>query len=108
MALINDFKKVKLETKFINIGLSGAQKNGWKPIGDIEVALYETGQLTIYQSLKTEQYDYAGFSFCSELKCKRGTQRLIVDDEVYSIEKPVRAGLVTYFLLKKVQISERQ
>jgi len=106
MALISDFVEVMLKTKDESqVMPSGALKEAWKDMQKIKVALYDTSQMTTTQNVRYDQYDYAAISFYTGFNYrKRNVHRLIIGADSYSVERVNQAGMISYLLLKKVDI----
>lgn len=107
MAVINDLINVKLQTKVrTEIMPSGATKPIFEDVENIKIALYDTNQMTVTQDVRYNQYDYAAISFYTKFDYhKRNMHRLIIGDDVYNVERVNLAGMMSYLLLKKVDVN---
>lgn len=102
--MIRDIVLVTVQERTTKKSPTGAIKSTWKNVQDIQMALYLTDELKNTQSLKYTESDYVGITFYNGLDKEKN--RIIYNNEVYTLQKQPVGRLKKSVLLKKVKGNE--
>ncbi|WP_089966494.1 hypothetical protein [Clostridium gasigenes] len=93
-------KKVKLQVKYIEESPSGAERNEWKDVKEILVAIYKTNDTLNTQSIRYNASSHTGLTFSKDIK--EGINRLVENNVVYEVTSANPKGRLNSLLLKVV------
>lgn len=100
MSFQRDMKKYKLQKNMPERSPSGASKDIWVDVGDIDVAVYKKNDMRVVASEKYVESSHTGLTYCREIKAD--VYRLVRGDVVYLVTDSNSEGRMTNLLLKVV------
>lgn len=100
MSVITDMKPIILQEKGESNSPSGAEKEEWKDIKTIDLALYLTNDMKYTQSVRYNESTHTGITFYKGLD--KHTNRFKDGSTIYTITKLNERGRLTTLLLKVV------
>ena len=101
MSINRDMKTYMLQRNESIRTLSGAEKNDWKYIGLIRVAVYKKSDLKILTSEKYTESTHTGLTYCKEIDSNG--YRIVRDNVIYEVIDCNVEGRLTNLLLKVVR-----
>lgn len=103
MSIYTDMMPAMLQVNINVIGTSGAPKQVWEDVENINVAIYDNDSFRSTQSAKYEQSTHNGCSFYKSFMPGK-EYRLVVSNDVYEITSVNTSGRVATLLLRKTMM----
>ncbi|MGL4730330.1 MAG: hypothetical protein ACRCW0_01945 [Clostridium sp.] len=100
MSINANMKPIMLQKKEKTKAPSGANKETWVDVGNIDVAIYKTNDYRNTQSVRYNESTHTGLTHCKDIK--EGVNRLVDGEVVYSLTSANPKGRLTTLLLKVV------
>lgn len=104
MSFIADMKPIMLQVKAKVKKPSGATAETWQDVQNIDVAIYNTDDMKVTQSVRYNQSSNVGISFYKAID--KDMNRLVDGTTIYTITKVNPRGRLTSLLLKAVDTNE--
>lgn len=101
MSINRDMKKYMLQHNDPVRSPSGAPKDIWTDVREIDVAVYKKNDLKVVASEKYIESTHTGLTYCRDIQAD--TFRLVLNDVIYTITDCNTEGRLTNLLLKAVK-----
>lgn len=101
MSINRDMKKYMLQHNDPVRSPSGAPKDRWTDVREIDVAVYKKNDLKVVASEKYIESTHTGLTYCRDIQAD--TFRLALNDVIYTITDCNTEGRLTNLLLKAVK-----
>ena len=101
MSIVTDMKPIMIQGKVKIKSPSGAIKEEWKDIKNIDIALYQTNDMKNTQSVRYNESTNTGLTFYKDID--KDNNRFRDGNTIYTITKVNPKGRFTTLLLKVVE-----
>lgn len=101
MSINRDMKKYMLQHNGPVRSPSGAPKDRWTDVREIDVAVYKKNDLKVVASEKYIESTHTGLTYCRDIQAD--TFRLVLNDVIYTITDCNTEGRLTNLFLKAVK-----
>lgn len=101
MSINRDMKKYILQQNKTIRSPSGAPKDKWVDVQEIDVAVYKKNDMRVVASEKYIESTHSGLTYCKDIKAD--TYRLVCGDIIYDITDCNTESRLTNLLLKVVE-----
>ena len=98
MSINRDMKKYMLQENHPIRSPSGAEKDNWIDVKEIDAAVYKKNDMKVVASEKYIESTHTGLSYCKDIQAD--TFRLVRNNAVYAITDCNTEGRLTNLLLK--------
>lgn len=105
MSIYTDMVTVRLERNDALAGLSGALKDNWIKVDDINVAIYKNDSFKTTTNVKYESSSHSGLTFWKGFE-EGKEYRMLIGMSKYDITYFNETGRTTTLLLKQVNMYE--
>lgn len=102
MSVVTDMRPIMLQVKTKVKTPTGAIKEEWQDVKNVDVALYSTDDMKYTQSIKYNSSSHVGLTFYNDID--KNNHRMKLGDTIYNITKANPKGRFTTLLLKVVEI----